>query len=82
MNKLKYRSVAERVEHPEILDDELAFTFSERLARRLVPQGSYVVTLYPNDSPGPDEVPAALTVPRRVRVKNESAVITTGPVRK
>jgi hypothetical protein len=82
MNRLKYRSVEERVEHPEILDDELAFTFSERLARRLVPPGSYVVTLYPNDSPSPDEVPGALTAPRKVRVKNESTAITTGPVRK
>jgi photosystem II stability/assembly factor-like uncharacterized protein len=82
MDRLEYRSVEERVEHPEILDDELAFTFSERLARRLVPAGTYTVTLYPNDSPSPDEVPAALTVPRKVRVKDEGATGGAGSVRK
>ncbi len=82
MERLKYRSIQERVEHPEIQDDEQAFTFSERLARRLVPPGTYNVTMYPNGGTEPNELPAPLAVPRKVHVKNESATIVTGPVRK
>jgi photosystem II stability/assembly factor-like uncharacterized protein len=85
MEKLKYRSTAERIEHPEIQDEELKFTYDERLARRLVPAGVYHVTLYPNDSPEAslDKLPPPLAPPANIWVKDENpATSRVGSIRK
>jgi photosystem II stability/assembly factor-like uncharacterized protein len=85
MGKLKYRTTTERMEHPEIQDDELKFTYDERLARRLVPAGAYYVTLQANDAPGasPDKLPPPLAPPVIVRVKDEDpATSRVGSIRK
>ena len=85
MQKLKYRTTTERVEHPEIQDEELKFTYDERLARRLVPAGTYRVTLYPNDAPEAslDKLPPPLAPSVTVHVKDEDpATSRVGSIRK